>query len=284
MALSKTQLERRLLNYRQQNWHRVQTNYWQIRIVNDQLNFDAKPLLKTILNRYNLNDKKIKYLDIGSGIGSYVIAARELGIESYGIEPDRIGVGSNDSSLKIACDRIDGPAPFVSAIGEFIPFSNAQFDLITMNQVLEHVQDLKSVLKEALRVLKPGGVLLFNSPNYLSFYEPHYKIFWLPVFPRILAKTYLILRGRDPKFLDGISYITRFKINKILNKIGCKYEDEQISYAEQRMHESSEINNFWFRFIARLISAASLSKPATFIYVNFFIRGLSYVVTRTAEN
>ena len=65
---------------------------------------------------------------------------------------------------------------FVSGVGEGLPFPDACFDLVVMNQVVEHVADQSMVLREAARAVREGGVIYVACPNYLRFYEPHYKI------------------------------------------------------------------------------------------------------------
>ena len=47
-----------------------------------------------------------------------------------------------------------------------LSFDDCSFDLITSNQVFEHVPDIASALRECRRTLKPAGVLLFTVPLY----------------------------------------------------------------------------------------------------------------------
>ena len=46
-----------------------------------------------------------------------------------------------------------------------LPFENGTFDLITANMVVEHLDDPISTLAEVSRILKPGGIFLFHTPN-----------------------------------------------------------------------------------------------------------------------
>ncbi|MDP3481208.1 MAG: class I SAM-dependent methyltransferase, partial [Desulfoprunum sp.] len=50
-----------------------------------------------------------------------------------------------------------------------LPFRNDSFDLVTSNMVFEHLTDPVGQLKEILRVLKPGGMLMFHTPNALGY-------------------------------------------------------------------------------------------------------------------
>lgn len=49
--------------------------------------------------------------------------------------------------------------------GASIPYQDATFDVVFSDNVLEHLADPVSVFREVSRVLKPGGVFLFKTPN-----------------------------------------------------------------------------------------------------------------------
>ena len=46
-----------------------------------------------------------------------------------------------------------------------LPFADTAFDLVTANMVVEHLQDPERQFREVHRVLRPGGVFLFHTPN-----------------------------------------------------------------------------------------------------------------------
>lgn len=102
---------------------------------------------------------KGKLLDIGSGWGHMLKLARENGYDVTGIEASP---GVADLAAK---------AFGINAIVGFFPevtFEAASFNVVVINHVLEHVPDPKSVLMEAERILKPGGVIAVIFPNYNS--------------------------------------------------------------------------------------------------------------------
>jgi len=155
-------------------------------------------------------DGSIKILEVGSGLGSFLMAAAMRGIDCYGIEPSKVGVNTAIKRMPELRDRIR-----ISA-GESLPYKNECFDLVVSFQVLEHTANPRQVLKESIRVLKRGGFLYFVMPNYNSFWEGHYGLYWLPRFPKPLAKFYVRAHGRDPGFLDGIQYITPKSVSDML--------------------------------------------------------------------
>ena len=67
-----------------------------------------------------------------------------------------------------------------------------------------------------VRLIKPGGKIYINTPNYSFPYDGHYKIF-LPTFlPKIFGYLYLIILRKSYKFLKTINYVTEKELNKIL--------------------------------------------------------------------
>jgi 2-polyprenyl-3-methyl-5-hydroxy-6-metoxy-1,4-benzoquinol methylase len=76
----------------------------------------------------------------------------------FGIDQDFISLTDNRTvSMRVAgdCSRL--------------PFANGSFDLLTANMVVEHVADPDALLREARRILKPGGLLVFHTPNLHSY-------------------------------------------------------------------------------------------------------------------
>ena len=61
-------------------------------------------------------------------------------------------------------NRRDGVA-FVCGDATMLPLPAASVDAVTFFDVLEHIPDDAAALREALRVLRPGGALLISSPN-----------------------------------------------------------------------------------------------------------------------
>jgi SAM-dependent methyltransferase len=214
MAIDQAELRDLLTAYRRENWKGIQTPEWQQKIVASMLQEGEPAVLKRIAPYWSLPPGAL-ILDLGSGVGNFVVACRKRGLRAFGVEPDRIGMGSSLTSLQIARKRLD-ISVWAAAVGEQLPFRDATFDLVVLDQVIEHVNDQKRVLGEALRVVKPTGVVYIACPNYLRFYEPHYKIWFFPLLPKSLGSLYLRLRGRGPELLNQLSYTTNARVRKLL--------------------------------------------------------------------
>jgi SAM-dependent methyltransferase len=50
-----------------------------------------------------------------------------------------------------------------------LPFADGSFGLVSANVVIEHVEHPDALLAEIRRVLKPGGIFLFHTPNLLGY-------------------------------------------------------------------------------------------------------------------
>jgi SAM-dependent methyltransferase len=220
--ISQAELRELLLSYRAENWRGIQTPKIQVQIAEGMLQPDARTVLNQVAQFWDI-PPGASILDVGSGVGGFVVDCRQLGYRAFGVEPDRIGAGARLTSIQIAVRRVSSSV-FTSAVGEALPFPDKAFDLVTLNQVVEHVPDQLAVLREAVRVLRPGGALYVACPNYLRFYEPHYKVFWLPLMPKSLGRLYLRLRGRNPVMLRDLYYTTNHRLRKWLEAMGDEFE------------------------------------------------------------
>ena len=59
------------------------------------------------------------------------------------------------------------------AASETLPFRDGAFDVVVLNEVIEHVHDDAATVREALRVTRPGGHIVIYAPNRLYPFETH---------------------------------------------------------------------------------------------------------------
>lgn len=106
-------------------------------------------------------NQEMSLIDIGCGYGGYLRAASEL-----------VGYPAGVEAVQNHIDRCKS-LNIVRAIGEKIPFAEGMFDIALLIEVLEHVKDDRSVLKEARRILKLDGFALITVPNKFHPFETH---------------------------------------------------------------------------------------------------------------
>jgi ubiquinone/menaquinone biosynthesis C-methylase UbiE len=203
-----------------------------------------------LLQRYvSLEGKKL--LEIGSGFGTNIAAwIKYFRVDGWGLEADGEGFGNSfAASRKLLSDNGIDPSRIIAGIGEKLPFEDKSFDIVYSANVLEHAQDPQRVLLEAVRVLKPGGILHFEMPNYLSYFEGHYMILQPPIFFRGMLPLWVRLCRRDPTFAKTLqTAINPRWSRKTLARIGQSYPIQLLSLGEDV-------------FLERLSHAFNFEKP-----------------------
>jgi 2-polyprenyl-6-hydroxyphenyl methylase/3-demethylubiquinone-9 3-methyltransferase len=110
------------------------------------------------------------FLEIGCGGGIATTALAELGYNMTGVEP---AAPSLDAAREHAARLgLQGRTTFVPGSAyDLSMFPASSFDGVLMADVLEHLYDLPAAVEQARRVLKPGGVLVFDTINrtYASY-------------------------------------------------------------------------------------------------------------------
>ena len=109
-----------------------------------------------------------KLLDIGCGNGRFLKVAQALGYQAEGLEPDT-------TAAEIA--RSAGFQIYEQTLTNR-RLSRTDYDVITMNHVIEHLHNPISALELIFNALNPGGRLWISTPNILSTGFSIYGKFW----------------------------------------------------------------------------------------------------------
>ena len=132
-------------------------------------------------------------LDVGAGAGiveemNFKMCCKEV----VGVDLDPRVATNPFLHRGLVADAIDLPLP------------DCYFDVVIADNVMEHIDDPEGILKEIVRVLKPGGVVLFKTPNFF-----HYMPIIAHLTPYSFHAWVNRLRGRDT--VD--TFPTRYKLN-----------------------------------------------------------------------
>jgi 2-polyprenyl-3-methyl-5-hydroxy-6-metoxy-1,4-benzoquinol methylase len=104
---------------------------------------------------YRWVPRNVRVLDIGCGFGESLGYHRNRGCDAQGVEVDR-------NILRVAARH--GLNVKVGLFDE-TAYAPASFDVVTLDQVIEHVSDPLPVLRGIHSVLRPNGILVISTPN-----------------------------------------------------------------------------------------------------------------------
>ena len=113
-----------------------------------------------VLGRYVQPSARV--LDVGCGTGATTAALRRFG--------SVIGLDMGLAALRHARAR---GLPVARGSAEQLPLGDARLDAVVALDVLEHLDDDRRALREILRALRPGGVLLVTVPAYPFLWSSH---------------------------------------------------------------------------------------------------------------
>lgn len=148
-------------------WQRYADDYFQYEYLpqhgeyDEQQNFRSyAPLLETI---ERLCGKRGRLFEFGAALGLFLAAARKAGWEVAGNELSQFAASYARQRFDIA---------IIAGAAETLELPIGEYDAVTMFETLEHVRSPRTVLSQAARLLRPGGILALSTPNIggLSWY------------------------------------------------------------------------------------------------------------------
>ncbi len=113
-----------------------------------------------------------RLLEVGCGAGNLLLQATVAGSYPVALDLSRQALTFVRSRLEEAGAGAEAPAGFIctQSVGESLPLEGNSFDCILLSEVIEHLESPQVSIREAVRVLCPGGRLLITTPNYRSFW------------------------------------------------------------------------------------------------------------------
>jgi SAM-dependent methyltransferase len=123
-----------------------------------------KKLARYLFDRFDLKPG-CNLLEVGCGRGEFLQGFIQCGVIGFGVDQSNAAERySPDAILRIADIEHDG-----------IPFADNSFDVVYSKSVIEHFYYPERMVKEAFRVLKPGGKMLTICPDWRFNYRIYFE-------------------------------------------------------------------------------------------------------------
>lgn len=144
-------------------------------------------------------------LDVGSGTGEVLLAARERGWRTQGVEPERTAADmARGRGLEVAVARLqDAGLP------------ERGYDVVSAFHVIEHLPDSRGFISTMARWARPGGFVVLEAPNWASLQRRRSGDGWIGLrplehlvhfTPETLRRT-LSSAGVEPVVIRSPSYL-----------------------------------------------------------------------------
>lgn len=164
-----------------------------VRNGNNFVKIERHKLRYDLIKKYKPNGS---LFDLGAGWGHFMLTGQQLGYEVYGIEISEQPFLYSKNDLKLPVDHIDF----------FEMKEDKTFDIITMWDVLEHIDKADPFIEKCARITSKDGYIVIQVPQIDSYFAKKYKNTW-----KMMS-------------LDHVNYFSKKTITQLLNKHGYDVE------------------------------------------------------------
>jgi len=194
-----------------------------------------------------------KVLDIGCGGGLFLSLLKQEGAQVVGIElsDSRAQYAKTKHGLEIRKHPIESDF-WQNGYGDY-------FDAVTLWDVIEHVNYPLQTFQSSANVLKPGGLLLIDTPCRDSFYHRFGEI------------TYHLSGGRFPTFLNAMYSSHLFGHKQIFSTTEMKNLFESVGLEVVDLHKFHELS-FPYEFYLKKLFRSQLLVDLLLPFVRIFFK------------
>ena len=172
-------------------------------------------------------------LDVGCFNGFFVKELRRLNFDAFGIDFNRNAIEFGISKYGLDKGWISNRSL------EQMLSEHKKYDVITMFEVIEHLDDFIPLIRDALSLLLPGGILIISTPNSKMCWRPildlppHHLSRFTPVSLEVLLKNLdlkvLLHREQMSVFDLCRNYLgSKFRISKLNSMRGGEFKNKVI--------------------------------------------------------
>ena len=150
------------------------------------------------VNKYAKNNARL--LDLGCGLG---VAPYYFSLEGFNV----YGIDVSSKFLSYSASFKQSNLHYISGSVFNLPFKDGTFDVAGSYDVIEHLPDIETFLRESIRVLKKGGIFVIICPSLITPFTPLKAVFCLneshsiytsrlTAFFRVFINFFLVLRKK----------------------------------------------------------------------------------------
>ena len=182
-----------------------------------------------LIHRYK---KSGKVYDVGAGFGHFLLTGKQLGHEVYGCELSQANVDFVRNHLNIIVENKN----FLNIVEE------KQYDIVTLWDVLEHIDEGDKIIEKASRIMNKGGFIFIQVPQIDSFFAKLLKHNWWAMgldhvnyFSKKTIKQFLSTYGFETRTIKSSIELKNIYNYVIMPKFkGRKKSSKPISAAERQ--------------------------------------------------
>lgn len=171
-----------------------------VRAGNNWVKIERHKLRYDLIKKYKASGSSL--FDLGAGWGHFMLTGQQLGYKVYGIEISEQPYLYSKNDLKLPVDHMDF----------FDMDESKKFDVVTMWDVLEHIDKADTFVEKCASVTAMNGYLVLQVPQIDSYFAKKYKDDWK-------------MMG-----LDHVNYFGKKTITQLLEKYGYRVETIKSSF------------------------------------------------------
>ena len=189
------------------------------------------------------NIENIKIVDFGCGSGLDSINIARRGAKVTGIDVNRRII----EIARLRAAEVGVQVRYELDLDQLVAQEAGQYDALVSLDVMEHVADPQALYKHAIKLLRPGGVIVISTPNRWAIAnilaDPHWKLFGVVLMPRWLAQRYVRDMRKMIKEYDVWDFVLRRNIIKYLSRCGCDVIYDNVQECAEKLIDISNIKD-----------------------------------------
>lgn len=205
-------------------------DYYERTSASDQAKWRSRGILEAVLRsrrQFGLHCDELIVADIGCNAGTQSECWLEAGNTVLGLDisSDLVVIAARRN------ERFGERAKFAVGSANDLPWTDESFDVCLLSELLEHVEDWRACLMEAVRVLRRGGSIFLSTTNFLCPVQQEFSLPAYSWYPKWVKRR--IVRAATSTAPQLVNYATHpayhwfspYALGSLLAGVGIKAQD-----------------------------------------------------------